>query len=249
MDKPLLKTSKQRVAEVLRLFSEGLHCWYQAGVLVVELIDNNEGGVELLKKESNGMVTDRWIALFERIGRHQLLPQLAYATDPGMERLGKMPFSLQEKYLDEPVELLILKDDDTTDKLKISMHDLTARQAAQVFDKDCVRSLSAQRAWLENERERRFAEAKPVPDFPYRINGRRVTFTENCTLTAKEIARILSEIERETRRRNTDSRFPTSRRKAARCQQTSNEPRTQRTGCRNERTRCHRQSGRRWHRV
>jgi len=197
MDKLVLKTVKQRVAEVLALFTAGLERWYEASLIVVDLIDEQNGeAIEMLKRESNGMFNDRAIAAFERMGRKQLVPQLAYMSGAGPERLAKMPFSVQEKYLGEPIELLILKDDESTDKLKVSVHDLTPKQAAQVFDRDCVRSLPAQRAWLENERARTVAIAKPVPQFPYRISGRRVTFFEGCTLTAQELARILSQIER-----------------------------------------------------
>jgi len=196
MDKPIIKSVKQRVSEVIALFTAGLERWYEASLIVVDLIDEDAGSIEILKQESNGLLNDSLIAAFERIGRKQLIPQLAYMSGPGPERLAKMPFSVQEKYLNEPVDLLILKDDDSTDKLRVSVHDLTARQAAQVFDRDCVRSLPAQRAWLENERMRLCAAAKQAPEFPYKINGRRVTFVEGCTLTAKELARILSEIER-----------------------------------------------------
>lgn len=195
MDKPMMKTIEQRVAQVLALFMAGLERWYEASLIVVDLIDEDMAAAEVLKRESNGMFNDRMIAAFERMGRKQLAPQLAYMSGAGPERLAKMPFSVQERYLNEPIELLILKDDESTDKLMVSVHDLTPKQATQVFARDCVRTLAAQRAWLEDDRARLLAAAKPVPQFPYKISGRRVTFSEGCTLTAQELARILAQIE------------------------------------------------------
>jgi hypothetical protein len=206
MEKVMVKTAKQKVTKVLELVDEGLARWYEASLIVVDLIDNEgAGAVELLKRESKGLLNDPMIAAFERIGRKQLVPRLAYMPGPGPERLRRMPFSVQEKYLKEPIELLILKDDGTTDTLSVSVHDLTHKQAAQIFDGGCVRPLSGQRTYLEEERGRLSAAAKPVaakteaakpvPEVPYRIIGRRVTFVQGCTLTRKELVQILAKME------------------------------------------------------
>jgi hypothetical protein len=117
----------------------------------------------------------------------------------GAERLKKMPFSLQEKYLKDSFELLILNDDGTTDKILVALNDLTPSQAAQLFERDTIRSLPAQRAWLESERARRAENGKKVVKPPYKIVGKNVSFFYKnevvCTLSARELARILAEIE------------------------------------------------------
>lgn len=198
MDKPILKTIEQRADEVVSLFMQGIECWQRAGELVVDLIDEDRSAIDLIKTKSDGMINGHLIAIFERIGRKQLLPRLANMTGPGPERLKKMPYSIQEKYISEPIEVLVLKDgEEGVDRLQVAVTNLTTFQASQVFDRDTVRSLPAQRAWLESERMRLAALKAPEPAklMPYRIVGRKVTFIENCTLTSKELARILSEIE------------------------------------------------------
>lgn len=196
MDKPIIKTVDERASEIATLFFQGIECWQKAGELVVDLIDEDSSAVEIIKERSGGVINGHMIAIFERIGRKQLVPRLAYMSGPGPERLKKMPFSLQQQYLTEPVTLLVLRDDERIDKLQVAVTDLTALQAAQVFDRDTIRSLPAQRAWLEDERAKLVALAKPIAKMPYRISGKRVTFLEGCTLTARELSRILSEIDR-----------------------------------------------------
>jgi hypothetical protein len=189
------KTSNQLVSLFLELFTKGVEAWTQAGEVLVVLVEKDPAGYELIASAGGGIVNRKTLSLFERIGRRQLLPSLAYSSSVGQQRLARLPLSMQEKYTREPVELLLLKDDGTTDKLLVEVENLTPAQASQVFNHDGVRSLEAQRAWLEAERTAAIERAKTVRNMPYKIIGRRVKFYE-CTLDAKEIVRILGEIEK-----------------------------------------------------
>jgi hypothetical protein len=196
MDKPIVKTMEQRLDEIEKLFIEGLNMTLQkVGELVVDAIDADpDKFYESIKARPGWILNSHAISMLERIGRHQLHPNLALMSGSGPERLKKMPFSLQEKHLTESFELLILNEDGSTDKILVALSDLTPAQVAQLFDRDTLRSLPAQRAWLESERAKR-AQPKPTVKAGYKIVGKRVTFYEECTLSARELARILAEIE------------------------------------------------------
>jgi hypothetical protein len=195
MDKPITKTLEERVDESLVFFFQGVEGFQKFGEALVDILDNDpDTAAEIYEARSRGLINRNALAMFERIGRRQLHPNLALLSGAGYERLRKMPFSVQEKYLNEPVEVLVRGENGKIDKVLVAVTDLTREQASQVFDRDTVRSLPGQRAWIENERARINAQSQPLAKVPYTIVGNRVIF-ERCELTKRELLRIMMALE------------------------------------------------------
>lgn len=174
------------------LISEGITAWITAGQIVAEQIDQDEKFVDFVCEKFPAF-TPELVMRFYAIGKKQIHPELLISDAPGMKRMLKLPYSLQEKYLSSPVEVLV-KTDKGWETLLIDVRNLTADQAKQVFDNGCVRSVQAQRAFIESNNTRKFNPSADN-DAPWKIVGKRLVVKKDVTLTARDLARILSEME------------------------------------------------------
>lgn len=164
--------------------------------LVVEFIDSGQPAQDILQDVSGGLFNRHLVSRLERVGRSQLAWQMFYLTGGAYDKLGKMPPSVQMKYLNEPIQLLLVNGHGATDTLLVKISDLTPQQCQQVFDSDSIRDIPAQRAWLEDQKtQRAMGEKKPLA-MPYKIKGRTVTFMQGATMTARELVLLLAEIDR-----------------------------------------------------
>lgn len=184
------KTSS--IQRIVELIHQGVESWIEAGKIVAKEIDSDPDFIDKICAEVPG-ISHEIVLRLDQIGRNRLYPHLLLNDSPGVRKLYRLPRDLQEKFWSEPVELLI-SDGDKTETLKVDVRNLSPAQARQVFNGATVRSVAAQRAWLEDEKARNFTAAVEVDD-SYRVVGRRVVFRKNVSLTAKELARILAEIE------------------------------------------------------
>jgi len=80
--------------------------------------------------------------------------------------------------------------------MMVEVKNLTQSQCKQVFDRTCLRSIGGQRAYMEAKKEESRLQAVPAEVQPlYKVKGKKVIFTQACEVSARELARILSEIE------------------------------------------------------
>lgn len=183
---------KHNVEEFIRLVKKGMECWVQAGEIAAKSIEGNPNFID--------EVCDTWpdispetVRRFQCIGLKKLHPALTISEAPGMRRLRKMPYEIQCKYVGDPVELLVEKQDGW-DVLLVDVRNLTPDQVSQVFDFDCLRTQAAQRAYIEGKKAKQLAP--PVKaDLPYRIVGKKLVVVTACTLDRKEMARLLADME------------------------------------------------------
>lgn len=96
----------------------------------------------------------------QRIGEGTLHPQLYAAPGRAASTLGRLPIETQERFLSERISVAIVKDG-TPDVIKmdvLAMDDPTRRQVFKRVDGHLeIRSVSEQRAWLNDERTRKAA--------------------------------------------------------------------------------------------
>lgn len=183
---------KSEAEEFCDLIQRGIECWYKAGKIAAEELDKDPKFAERVASK-NPMITEEMVIRFAQVGRKMMHPQLLVDGSPGMRALERLPYALQEKYIKEPVPLLV-KTDGGWDTLSVDVRNLTIAQAKQVFNGHGVRSESAQRAWLEDQKAK---SIKPsTGNMPYRVVGRQLVILEPCKLTVADMARILAEIER-----------------------------------------------------
>lgn len=164
----------------------------EAGKIVCDILDDDPGAIDKIVKGCPSM-TPEMVVRFEQIGRKQLHPSLLIFEGHGPDRLARLPFAVQEKYSKEPVPLLV-KTDSGWDTLNVDIRNLTKAQSEQVFSREGVRSEAAQRAWIEDKAAKKHAPPARA-NLPWRISGHSVVFMEPCTLTRRELAKILAEAE------------------------------------------------------
>ncbi len=122
---------------------------------MVASMDANPDFVEGMRAEG---WTSHDIGLYERLGRRQLHPELMFKVSSGGLRLQYLPYSVQEAALKDGVDVL---ESTGTDSRKIAVHELSAKQAKQVFAKNRVRSLAEQRTFIEEERSKKLPVNNP----------------------------------------------------------------------------------------
>jgi hypothetical protein len=184
------KPTKDIIEEIAGLISQGIECWQKAGELVVRLLDDH-GMTAAEIARSSPYLTQSIISRFEQLGRKQIVPRLLVADFPATKHIVRLPFSEQKRVLESPIELLILEDSNT-DTLTTPVENLTYQQCKQVFGTNHVRTLGAQRAYLEEQKTK--APVLLVEPL-YKIRGKRVIFTQPCEMSARQLAQILAEVE------------------------------------------------------
>jgi hypothetical protein len=126
--------------------------------------------------------------------RKQLVPALLVASYPAAARLMRLPYSEQKRAMEDGIEVLLM-DSDGPDTLTVKPENLTNDQARQVFNGNSIRTLPAQRSFIESNREKERAALVEDCQATYRISGNKAVILSPCTLTAKDLVRILNEIQ------------------------------------------------------
>lgn len=184
-----------KIDQFLNLYQGGLDAWTAAGKLIVEMVDADPKAYAHIISKAPAM-TDEILGVFEKIGRGVLYAPLAMDSSPGVERLKLLPLSVQRNHECEPVDILVRKTDGSYDTLKVLPKNMTKAQAKLAFAKDRIRSLGEQRAVLAE------GEGKAVPvrivgdSSPWRIRGGRCEFIAGASLSAGEMATILTQLTR-----------------------------------------------------
>lgn len=186
-----LSNKTNSIQSLKNAIESGIEAWETAGREVVKLLDIDRMSLEQIAAESNSeYITENVLAQFERIGRQQVMPKLLVMDFPASRHLQKMPMSEQQRLLDGSVELLVIRDNGT-DTLNVRSRDLTKDQCKQVFNKDGVRSLGAQRAFIE-DRRKKIPCSQSTPS--WQIKAGKVIFNSACELTRQELAVILAQM-------------------------------------------------------
>jgi hypothetical protein len=169
--------------------TRGIAAWVEAGQIAARAIEENPNFIDEVCDLCPD-ITPEAVKRFQAIGLRKLHPQLAISETPGARRLRKLPYSLQEKYVKEPLPLLT----SGGEILSVDFRNLTPDQLAQVFDGDRVRSEAEQRAFIEDK------AAKSVPTVkannpPYRVVGGKLVVMVPTQFTRKDLAKLLAEME------------------------------------------------------
>jgi hypothetical protein len=180
------------VNKFIEAYQRGMNAWEDAGKIIVAIVDADPHAVDDIVRLCPSL-TPSIIHVFERIGRGLLLPALAMDTSAGASKLRELPLSAQKRYESEPVPLVI-ETDKGTDILLVDVKNLTRDQARQVFAKGRIRSDGEQKAYLVEQQSvtRRLTKTTEIP--AWRIKNGRVVFEKGATLSAGELATIITQI-------------------------------------------------------
>ncbi len=181
-----------KVTAILDHFRQGVESWTKAGELLVEMLDENPHAYDYILAACPTM-NAAILGKLEAIGRKTLHPQLLLTSGPGVSRMEKLPISMQERLLTEPVPLVVMTDNGP-DILLVKAKDMSPDQVRQVFDRDRIRTEGEQRTILAEQMSRKAVSKNTPKSVPWRIKGRKVEILEPVTLTDSELFQILAQI-------------------------------------------------------
>lgn len=170
-----------KVDEFGDLLKKGMEYIKKACEVYVQAITEDPNLLEEFKTKYPEVSMSAW-ADIEAVGRGTLSQGLLFKASSGYNRLKKLPLSLQQKYINGTVELLI----EGGESLKVKVEALTTDQARQVFSRTHVRTLGEQRAYLESKRSKN--KLKPYKIIDKKLVVKRVEFT------IEELEDILKEL-------------------------------------------------------
>jgi hypothetical protein len=181
----------QEVASFVAAYQRGMDAWEEAGRIIVRIVDHDPHAVDDIIAQCPAL-TPTIIGVFERIGRGQLLPSLAMDSSIGASKLRELPLSLQKRYEQEPIPLIV-NTNNGTDVLLVDAKNMTREQVKQVFAKGRIRTEGEQKAFLAQQASN---NAKPCQQGKpaWTVKNGRVIFEAGTTLTAGELATILAQI-------------------------------------------------------
>lgn len=187
-----IKSTKSDAEKFVQLIQRGIDSWVEAGKFVASKIDEDPDFLNAICDQFPH-ISPEMVMRFDALGRKQIHPQLLLCDGPGPRRLRKLPYTLQEKFSAQPIDLLI-NTEKGWETLKVDVRNLTPDQAAQVFAPDGIRTEAAQRAFVEDRASKRVAPPTRA-NLPYRISGKKLVVIEPCTFDRKEIAQLLADME------------------------------------------------------
>lgn len=153
-----INTVNDYVAAFAAAFQRGTDAWIEAGKILNAAIEAHPGiEAEILEQCRSATRAD--LNRLKAIGRGTLHPLLADGGSCGRQALGRLPIADQEKYLENPIPVIV-REQGKTDVLLIAIDDLTREQCRQVFARDHVRTTAEQSAWLASQA----TFAKPITD-------------------------------------------------------------------------------------
>jgi len=186
---------KKTVMDLRLAIQAGIDAWTKAGEAVVQLLDEQGMTLEEIAMCANHeLITASVLGEFERVGRKQVLPKLLAARFPAAGSVKRLPLSEQQRVMEEGVYIVVMHGK-SADELKVNVRDLTSTQAKQVFRDTEIRSVGAQRAWLEEQRSQK--ESKTIrtgQHLSWCVKHGKVIFREACELTRQELAVILTQL-------------------------------------------------------
>ena len=183
-------TTSSKIEAFVSLVTKGIECWQKAGEIVVEMIDGGATVEEIAS--SSEYLTGDVVRRFEQLGRKQIVPRLLVSSFPASKNLFKLSYSEQKNAFESGVPILI----EGGEVLNVAVENLTPLQCRQAFDKDRVRGIAGQRAYIESVKTEESLNAIiSDSDSLYTIRGRNVIFSKPYRISAKQLAQILASIE------------------------------------------------------
>lgn len=180
-EKNLSSDPVQRLGELLAL---GVQARYLACKLYVEIIDKTPSDKEIIHDKYSFISESDWNKI-ESVGRGIITPKLlegGFAANA----LSRCSRSDQDRYIKEPIELLIQKAPNQFDTIKVMYYNLDKNQRKQIFRGGHVNTLAEQKNYLvSGEAEKNFLHIGNGK--PYAIRGGKLIVTKPCVFTLKEL--------------------------------------------------------------
>lgn len=194
IEKPALSIAQinTQIDRFVDLYVKGSEAFVQAGEILVELVDHDPHTYDYILRKFptlNPTILNK----LEQMGRKTLHPQLLFNSSAGYSKLQKLPYSLQERYIDEPIPLVV-HTENGTDVLLVKAREMTKEQANQAFATGRIRTEGEQKAFLIQQESNAAKNVTPTMITPWKIKGAKVEIN-GVTFTRKELAGILAQMD------------------------------------------------------
>lgn len=181
-------TLNPNIEKFIEAIQRGREALEEAGRILVAMVDEDPVVTQAIQ-EAHPEITGEMLETFERIGRRQLHPQVYLMDGPGYRALSFCAYSEQVKYLKEPIPMLLLNGQDSTDHINVELQALSRDQVRQVFAITHVRTLNEQRAYLERQRP-----VKIRANEFYTLGKGKIVFHRPVELSRATLQRLLEEM-------------------------------------------------------
>lgn len=181
------------IDEFLEILQGGVNALLKAGEKLVGILDEHPKAADFIMDQAPH-VTPSVLGNLELLGRKQRHIDLLFKHGPGVERLAKCPYSVQDRYTKEPIPVAVRMPDGSIDILLIMFYNMTADQAYLGIGPDGIRAMGEQRAILQH-RVKNTAQQEVIITVPsWSIRGNKMVLPDGTALSAKELSAILAQI-------------------------------------------------------
>ena len=182
----------QGINEFIQLFKEGVEAWVKAGQILVRLVDADPHSYDYITQQCPAL-NSNILSRFEDMGRGRLHPNWLISNSHAASKIQRLPMTLQEQLLEQPVPMVV-HTDNGTDILLVQAKNMTPNQVNQVFATGRIRTEGEQKAWLMEQESKKMKNVTPaMPAELYTIKGSKVIIN-GVEFTRKQLAGILAQI-------------------------------------------------------
>jgi hypothetical protein len=179
----------QAIQDFRAAFSSGIDSIVKAAEIYVRAIDDNPRNADKFKEAFADSIPNSAWSGFEAVGRKWMHPRLLMGGIANTKKstiIKRLPYSMQDSVFKRERFDLLCANGDT---LQVDVLEATPEQVEQIFDGTSVRSMSAQKAYIEARKAEPVKTATEV--LPYTISNGKVCFRRGVVLTRGEIKNIL----------------------------------------------------------
>ena len=171
------------------MFSAGIESIKEAAKIYVSAIDRCSGAKAAFREALPQISHVLWADL-EKVGRGQIHEKLLLCSGRSAQMMRTLNLSEQTEILDHGVQLLL--HDGTI--ISVMHENLTQSQISQVFVSGHVRSVEAQRAWMESQREYKLPQPIIFKD-RYKIEGNLLVVSAPTSISCSDLKKIIAQME------------------------------------------------------
>jgi len=189
--KEIKLTYKDVLKDFQNALEDGINGFLRAGDVYVRAVDHDPDYGERLQEQFQHMVPSKAWNQLEALGRKWIHPKLLLGgmSDPKKTNLVKrLPYSTQTKVFNGGRFPLLVSNGD---HIEVDLTDATYEQCKQICGQGTVRTLSQQKAYVEQAKLKQ--EIKPQ-ELPYHINGGKITFRKNVSMSRAELKQLLNHL-------------------------------------------------------
>jgi hypothetical protein len=172
----------------LEAFRKGIEALEEAGKHLCALLQAQPDARQRLIDEhgfDHGTLTT-----LEKIGNGSLHPRLAaFGT-----RYASLPMSEQKRLTAGTVPALVTRPDGTTDTIQVAVLRATPEMREQIINRDHIRTLDEQRAWMLAKARKPQTPATADP-MPWHVSGKQVEVTRPVRLGRNDLLSMLRALE------------------------------------------------------